>query len=131
MKKYINLATFYLVLGLASGVFYREFTKINDFTEVTALGKTHVHILVLGFLFFLIVAILDKVFNISEAKAYTKWLVVYNISLLYTVGTLVARGILEVLGKDFAGLSHIAGLGHALLGMSLIWFVMICRRKVN
>ena len=35
MKKYFNLATFYLILGLAMGVFYSEFTKINGFE-----GKT-------------------------------------------------------------------------------------------
>lgn len=31
MKKYFNFATFYLVLGLVMGVFYREFTKFNGF----------------------------------------------------------------------------------------------------
>ena len=31
MKKYFNFATFYLVLGLVMGVFYREFTKFIGF----------------------------------------------------------------------------------------------------
>ena len=27
-----------------------------------------------------------------------------------------------MLGTDFAGLSHIAGLGHAMIGIAMIWF---------
>ena len=57
MKKYINYAFIYAILGLASGVFYREFTKFHDFTGKTALSVTHVHFLTLGTLFFLITAL--------------------------------------------------------------------------
>ena len=38
MKKYIDLALSYAVLGLASGVFYREFGKYNHI-EDSAPGK--------------------------------------------------------------------------------------------
>lgn len=131
MKKYINLATFYLIVGLLLGIFYREFTKFNEYTGVTALGKTHGHVLILGFIFFLVLMIIEKNFSISLIKGFKSWIIMYNISLIYTVGTLVARGVLEVLGKEFAGLSHIAGLGHAMLGISLIWFVIMCRKAVD
>lgn len=47
MKKYLNIAFAYLLAGLAGGVFFREFTKFNAFTGVTALGFLHVHLLVL------------------------------------------------------------------------------------
>lgn len=53
MKKIINTAMIYLALGLAAGVFYREFTKWNGFTGKTTLGVVHTHLLVLGMLFFL------------------------------------------------------------------------------
>ncbi len=54
-KKYFNLATFYLILGLAMGVFYREFTKINGFEGKTSLSIIHTHILTFGFIFFILV----------------------------------------------------------------------------
>ena len=38
MKKLFNLSFFYLILGLALGVFFREFTKLNDFVQGTGLG---------------------------------------------------------------------------------------------
>lgn len=131
MKRYLNLSAFYLVLGLVLGVFYREFTKMNGFEGQTVLGATHTHVLVLGFLFYLIVLVLEKCFQISDVRHFTKWLVFHNVSLIYMLGTLVARGVMQVLGTDFAGLSHIAGLSHAMLGVSLVWFVIIINKSIK
>lgn len=131
MKKYINLSVFYLALGLILGVFFREFTKYNGFTDRTTLSALHGHALILGFIFFLIVLILDKLFEVSKAKAYKGWLIFYNVSLVYMLGTLLFRGILQVTGNDFAGLSHISGLAHAMLGLSLVWFATILYKKVK
>lgn len=131
MKKYINLSAFYLVVGLLSGIFFREFTKANNFTDKTILGGVHGHTLILGFIFFLVVLILDKLFEISNAKAYKGWLTLYNVSLLFMLGTLFVRGILQVKGSDFTGFNHIVGLSHAMLGVSLIWFVIILYKKIK
>ncbi|CUP14718.1 DUF2871 domain-containing protein [Clostridium sp. NSJ-49] len=131
MKKYVNLSIFYLVLGLVFGVFFREFTKLNGFIGITTLSALHGHALILGFIFFLIVLILDKLFEISKAKAYKGWLIAYNVSLVFMLITLLVRGILQVNGSDFAGLSHIAGLAHTMLGLSFIWFATILYKKVK
>ena len=130
MKRLFNLSFFYLILGLALGVFFREFTKLNDFTDVTTLSVAHTHTLVLGFIFFLVIVILEKTFTISNIKYFNTWLVTYNIGLLSLISTLVARGILEVLNKDFAGLPHMAGTSHAILGISLIWFMIILKKSI-
>ncbi|MBE6052661.1 MAG: DUF2871 domain-containing protein [Clostridium sartagoforme] len=131
MKKYFNLATAYLILGLAMGVFYREFTKINGFEGQTVLAGVHTHTLTLGFMFFILVLLLEKNFSISRGKGFKVWCFLYNISLVYLLGTLTARGILQVLGNDFAGLSHIAGLGHVLLAISLGWFVVLVNKAIK
>ncbi|GAB6167821.1 DUF2871 domain-containing protein [Clostridium carnis] len=131
MKKLFNLSVVYLILGLAIGVFYREFTKFNEFEGVTVLGAVHSHTLVLGFLFFIIVLLLEKNFKLSNSKHFNKWVVFYNISLIYVIFALTARGIFQVTSKNFAGLSHIAGLGHAMLGVALIWFVVIVNKSLK
>ena len=130
MKRLFNLSFFYLRLGLALGVFFREFTKLNDFSGATTLNVAHTHTLVLGFIFFLVIVILEKVFTISNIKYFNIWLITYNIGLLSLISTLVARGILEILNKDFAGLPHIAGTSHAILGLSLIWFMIILKKSI-
>lgn len=60
MKKLFNLSFFYLILGLLLGVFFREFTKFNNFTDSTTLSTTHTHALVLGFIFFLTLVVIEK-----------------------------------------------------------------------
>ena len=57
MKKLYNSAFIYLLIGALSGVFFREFTKINNYTGKTTLSVVHTHFLVLGFLFFLILTL--------------------------------------------------------------------------
>lgn len=131
MKKLFNLSFIYLGLGLILGVFHREFTKFNNFSGETVLGTAHTHTLVLGFLFFLIILLLDKNFDVSSYKHFNKWLISYNIGLISLIGTIVFRGVLEVLSKDFADLPHMAGLGHAILGASLIWFMIILNKKIK
>lgn len=130
MKRLFNLSFFYLILGLALGVFFREFTKLNDFSGATTLNVAHTHTLVLGFIFFLVIVILEKVFTISNIKYFNIWLITYNIGLLSLISTLVARGVLEILNKDFAGLPHIAGTSHAILGLSLIWLMIILKKSI-
>lgn len=47
MTALFRAAAAYLVLGRASGLYYREFTKANDFPagEFTQLSATHTHLL--------------------------------------------------------------------------------------
>lgn len=130
MKKIINLLFFYLIIGLGLGVFYREFTKFNNFQGQTILSVTHTHTLILGFIFFLIILLLEKNFNLSKNKYFEKWLIFHNIAFVYVITVMAWRGILDVLGKEFAGISHISGLGHFMLGISLILFVIILRKSV-
>lgn len=48
MKRYINYSIVHAVLALVGGVFYREFTKINDYVAWTTLSVVHTHYFILG-----------------------------------------------------------------------------------
>ena len=96
MQKYFKISSFYLLFGLVMGIFSREFTKLNNFSGYTVLKSVHTHTLVLGFLFFIIVLLLEKNFTISNNKSFNKWIVLYNLGLLYLIITLSIRGILQV-----------------------------------
>jgi hypothetical protein len=131
MKKLYNSAFIYLLIGALSGVFFREFTKINNYTGKTTLSVVHTHFLVLGFLFFLILTLTYPILNFHKIKNFNKWFITYNIGLLLTGSTMLARGILQVTGADFNGLSHIAGTAHAILGISLFWFMFILKKALE
>lgn len=131
MKKLYNASFLYLIIGLSVGVFFREYTKLNGFTGITALKTVHPHLLTLGFLFFFILTLASKSLKFYESKNFNKWYIVYNIGLIWTGATMLVRGILQVNGADFKGLNHIAGTGHLVLGVSLIWFMIILKDSLG
>jgi hypothetical protein len=47
MRKLFYAAFAYMNLGVGSGLFYREFTKVNDFSDdrFTQLSVVHTHLL--------------------------------------------------------------------------------------
>lgn len=135
-KKFINTSFFYAILAMVGGVFFREFTKYNNFVGVTALGKLHVHLFVLGMVFFLLVAILEKEFKISSDKRINKFFVIYNVGLIGMVVMLLVRGITQVNGMVLstamnASISGIAGLMHIVLAIGIVIFFMILKKSAD
>ena len=82
----------YGVLGLIGDVFYREFTKLNGFTDFTTLSVVHTHYLMLGMVFFLLLVLVKKNFHFVATKV-SKYLLFYYIGLNLTVVMLVVRGV--------------------------------------
>ncbi|MHC5268945.1 DUF2871 domain-containing protein [Enterococcus sp. LJL98] len=123
MNKLARASMTYAIIGLISGVFYREFTKMNDFRGFTQLSVLHTHLLILGMFFFLIVLLLDHAFHLSEEKNFKKFYIFYNSGFGLTVLMMVIHGIMQVLGKaDHAAISGMAGLGHIILTIGLFFF---------
>ena len=89
MKKLINTSFLYLILALAAGVFYREFTKFNSFTGKTTLAVVHTHLFVLGVLLFLILALFVNINPdlLKDSKA-KKFYILQNLSLILFTATL-------------------------------------------
>ena len=129
MQKLFYAAFAYMLVGVASGLFYREFTKLNDFPEgeFTQLGLAHTHLLTLGFIVLLIVLVLEKVFTLSRSKLFGWFFWVYNVGVIVTSAMLIWHGSLTVLGEESgAMIAGIAGMGHILLtaGMILLFLAL-------
>lgn len=136
MKRIFFAASSYLALGLASGLYYREFTRSNDYTAAdgfTQLSVVHTHVLTLGVIVLLIVLALEKVFTLSHSKAFSWFFWVYNLGLIVTASTLTINGTLHVLGQEPSkALTGISGSGHILLTAGLILlFVAVWNRIKN
>jgi len=136
MKRIAKLSFFYSILGLVLGAFYREFTKMNSFTGKTVLSGLHTHVLVLGALFFLIVLLLEKSFELTKHKNFNKFFITYNIGLLLTVIMMAVRGCIEVLNLEIStavdsSISGIAGLGHIIMTIAYIIFFLILLNRIN
>lgn len=135
MKRYINTALLYAVFAMAGGVFYREFTKFNGFTGKTTLSVVHTHYFLLGMVFFLLLFLMEKSFSFTSAKT-GRILAAYHIGLNLTVVMFVVRGVVQVLVPALssgmnAAISGVAGIGHILLGVSIVLLLMQIKRSVS
>ena len=122
MKCYIDYSIVYTVSAMIGGVFYREFTKLNDYTAWTTLSVVHTHYFILGMMFFLILGLVSMNINLKNNRA----VVFYNVGLNLTAIMLVVRGIVQVLGFKVVSalISGIAGIGLFVLGVSLILILL-------
>lgn len=95
---------------------------MNDYTAWTTLSVVHTHYFILGMMFFLILGLVSMNINLKINRA----MLFYNVGLNLTAIMLVVRGIVQVLGLNVvsAAISGIAGIGHIILGVSLILILL-------
>lgn len=135
MKKYLNVALIYALAAMAGGVFYREFTKYWGFAGVTALGKVHTHLFLLGMIVFLLVALFAARYDLEKIKLFRVFLWVYNIGVALMSAMLLVRGVPQVLGSTLsraadAAISGLAGIGHMMTGIGL-FLLLISLKKAG
>lgn len=136
MKKSFVAAVFYLVVGLLSGVFYREFSKAHSLPEgkYTQLAVVHTHVLTLGFVFFLVVLALVKLFDLASDARFNHFFVVYNLGLVLSSAMMVWHGIFTITSGENdnwpSPLSMVAGLGHATMAIGLALLLLLLGPRV-
>lgn len=133
MKKYLNISFIYAVAAMAGGVFYREFTKFKGFTGVTALGKVHTHLFLLGMTVFALVALFAQNNDLQSFKTFRVFMWVYNIGVALMSVMLLIRGTLQVIGDPIssavnASISGVAGIGHILTGVGIILLLLTLKK---
>lgn len=110
-------------------MFYRDFTKINDNAAWNTLTVVHTHYFILGMMFFLVLGVVSTRvrFKSNHAVLY------YNIGLNFTAIMLVVRGIARVLDLNvvFTLISGVAGIGHIILGVSLVMILLDIKKSVD
>jgi len=133
MKKYLNQALIFAAYGLVAGVWFREFTKFNNYTDRTMLGFAHVHILALGLCAYLIIAIFVKVLDIDYSKTVLANRI-YTIGLIIATVMMLTRGTMEVAGIEITSMvsaiiSGISGIGHIMVAAGMIRFINLFRKS--
>lgn len=137
MKKCLNISLIYAAAALAGGVFYREFTKLNGFDEVTVLGKVHTHLFLLGMVIFLITALFCAHFkSLPEKKLFKAFLCVYNIGVPLTAVMMAVRGVTEVLRTELSkgangAISGVSGIGHIIAGTGIVLLIVSLKSAVK
>ena len=135
MQRLLRTAFAYMLLGVVSGLFYREYTKATDTVGIDSqLSILHTHLLALGMLVFLVVLALDALFSLTGRRSFSVFYWTYNIGLLVTVVMQAVRGMLTLDGQDPAATSAaipgIAGLGYILLTIGLVALFVALRAAI-
>lgn len=132
MRRLFFAATAYVIIGVSAGLFYREFTKANDFPGATQLGLAHTHLLTLGFIVLLIVLVLERVFTLSSSRLFRWFFWIYNAGIVLTASMLVWHGMLQVQGIEASKMiAGIAGLGHMLVGAGFVLLLVSLRKAIR
>lgn len=127
LKKLYLWAVVWTAIGLASGLYYRELTKHNGLPQGTQLAVTHTHALAMGSLAMLTLLALAAALRLERNKPFGIGVLVWNTGLIITVGMMLTKGTLQVLGKNVnesAALAGPAGLGHITITAGFV-FVLI------
>ena len=121
-----------MVIGVLSGLFYREYTKGREFEGFTQLSVLHTHLLTLGFIVLLIVLILEKLFTLSESRLFNWFFWTYNVGLVMTTAIMVVHGMMQANGTTevSAAIPGIAGLGHILLSVGMVLLFLALRTRL-
>lgn len=132
LKRIYWASLIFAVLGLAGGLFFREYTKAHDFTGFTELGVVHTHLLMLGMFGLLIVLVLEKVFTLSKTKWFNLFFWHYCGGLVLTVAMMFIIGMRQVNGQDISAMfAGIAGLGHIILTVAIIFLFTAIHKRLN
>lgn len=134
IKKHINISFIYAMLALACGVFYREFTKLLNFSGKTTLAYTHLHLFVLGTIMFLLIAIFSSITTLSQLKEFNRFMLLYNIGLPFMITMFFVRGVTQVLGTELskgasAAISGVSGISHIIITLAIIMLFLALRKS--
>lgn len=136
MKKMLNISFVYFWLAMLGGVFYREYTKFNEYSGQTVLRYVHTHLFALGVLLFLILALFCKDTALAENKNFKKFVIMYNIGLPFMVVMMLIRGILQVQEKQLSSsingmISGFAGISHILVMLALVVLFIALKKEFS
>ncbi|MBM7825359.1 hypothetical protein JOD55_001186 [Arcanobacterium pluranimalium] len=133
-SRLVHSAFIWTILGLTSGLMYREFTRQTGYTGFTQLALAHTHALTLGTLVLLVVLILTRVFHLELDRRFRFFPNFWDGGLVLTFFMLTIKGTAQVLGLPWANskaLAGIAGLGHITLTATFILLFVVLLRAVK
>lgn len=117
-------AAAWTAVGLASGLFYREFTKANGVPGGTQLAVVHTHTLVLGTMMMLLWFLLVGVWpGLARRRSFRAGFWVWQAGLALTTGGMLVKGCLQVLKRaaaDSPAIAGVSGLGHMTLSAAFV-----------
>lgn len=127
--RFINWALAYAVVALICGVLFRELGKYGFLALPDTFGRIHGHLISLGTILLLAELALNHWLKFSDEKGSDAAFWCQQAGLILSAIMMGVRGYLGTVSLD-AMISGIAGVGHILLAVGLIWTLVLIRKAV-
>ena len=133
-------AATWTVVGLASGLYYREMTKANGLgaradLAGTQLSVVHTHTLTLGTMMLLVLlALVVSLRDLATDRAFRWGVWAWQGGLAVTTGAMLVKGTMQVTGAsgfDSPAIAGISGLGHMTLTAAFVLLFVGLSRAVR
>lgn len=133
MKKLMFSSAFYTLLGMLSGLFYREMSKGENFSGYSQLNVTHTHLLVLGTIMFLIFMVIEYQLKLTKnSKLFNSFFYLFHLGIIVTVAMQYVNGIATIKGFSVSpAIAGITGLGHIMISIAFILFFVLLNKRIN
>ncbi len=137
MKKLVNTAFIYLIASIVLEVAMAGLIEATGNGVVTAGINPrpmaliiHTHLLLMGFIFFLLLCFCEKLFSITKSRHYKLFFLCYNIGLIGSALIMGYRSMGELFGylpSKMVAMT-VGSLAHIVLSAGLILF-MLCFKE--
>lgn len=121
MKKLFKTFVSFISLALLVEVVILISTKVTGWDNFANgrpfLAAVHVHLMVLGAIFFLVQIVLEKQFSITSTKLYNVFYIIYIVGLSLNVSMMLYKGFAQIF--DFAIIRAITEACSAIAHISL------------
>lgn len=116
-------AAAWATVGLLGGLYYRTLThRLGVDGGGTQLAVVHTHALALGATWLLVVMALVRVFGLEESPRVRSFFVAWNAGLTLSVGAMLVKGTMQVLGyaaADHPAIAGVSGTGHIVMTVAM------------
>ncbi|MBK0347349.1 DUF2871 family protein [Aerococcaceae bacterium zg-ZJ1578] len=132
MKKLVRTSTVYAVLGTAAAVFYLAFTKQHHFEGTSLLSSLYLFIFALGTVFHLLLAVLEKLFTLSQHKLFNIFYLILNCGIILSSLVMLGKGMITVTGGQRSSfLAAMTGMSHTVTLVAGVLFFLIINQLMT
>lgn len=131
MKKLYFSAIFYGFITIVYEFFNKQTTKVDVLYRLSSANPTHIYVLVLGMVLFLLALVLTKSLNLDRLKSFNSWLILFDSSAFSLLSMIVISDHLESKNLFFSKYDILISSLHGLLLISVVWFVFLVEKSLK
>lgn len=131
LKKLYVSAIFYSMITIFYEFLNKQTTKIDVLYHYSSANPTHIYVLVLGMVMYLVALIFTKAFNLDRLRTFNTWLFSFNISTFSLLFMVMLSDYFVQKNIAFSRYDILVTGLHGILLISVIWFAVMVEKSIK